>query len=48
VNQSMGMVQLNTFKGSAYVIITLLVPGANEAKSKEMAEKLMQKVLSKI
>lgn len=47
VNQSMGMVQLNTYKGSVYVIITLLAPGSNEAKSKEMAEKLMQKVVSK-
>jgi len=35
------MVQLNTFKGSTYVIVTLLVSGANEAKSKEMTEKLM-------
>jgi hypothetical protein len=48
VNQSYGMLQLNTYRGSTYVIITLLAPGANEAKSKEMGEKSMQKVTSKL
>jgi hypothetical protein len=48
VNQGYGMVQLNTYKGSTYVIITMLVPGTAEAKSKEMVTKLMQKVISKM
>jgi hypothetical protein len=43
-----GMVQLNTFKGTKYLIITMLVPGASEATQKAAAEKLMLKALSKI
>jgi hypothetical protein len=43
-----GMVQLNTFKGSNYIILTMLVPGAPEANVKTMAGKLMQKVLAKL
>jgi hypothetical protein len=43
-----GMIQLNTFKGSKYLIITMLVPGAAEAAQKTSAEKLMQKALTKI
>jgi hypothetical protein len=43
-----GMIQLQTFKGSTYIIITLLVPGTAEAKGKAMAEKLMQKIVSKL
>jgi hypothetical protein len=43
-----GMVQLNTFKGSNYLIITMLVPGATEAAEKTAAEKLMRKALTKI
>ncbi len=42
-----GMVQLNSFKGKTYVLITLLVPGTPESKVREMAVKLMQKVLTK-
>jgi hypothetical protein len=41
-----GMMQLNTFKGSKYLIITMLVPGAAEKKTS--AEKLMRKALTKI
>jgi len=43
-----GMIQLNTFKGSKYLIITMLVPGAAEAAQKTSAEKLMRKALTKI
>ena len=43
-----GMVQLNTFKGSNYLIITMLVPGANEAAQKSAAKNLMSKALKKI
>jgi hypothetical protein len=43
-----GMTQLNAFKGPNYIIITLLVPGAAEAKQKAIAETLMQKALSKL
>ncbi len=43
-----GMIQLNTFKGSNYLIITLLVPGATEAAEKTAAEKLMRTALTKI
>ena len=43
-----GMLQLNTFKGPKYLIITMLVPGASEAVQKIAAEKLMRKALTKI
>jgi hypothetical protein len=43
-----GMVQLNTFKGTKYLIITMLVPGASESAQKAAAEKLMLKALTKI
>ena len=43
-----GMVQLNTFKGSNYAIITLLVPGASPQKTKAAAEQLMKKALLKL
>ncbi|MBU0995162.1 MAG: hypothetical protein KJ737_21920 [Proteobacteria bacterium] len=43
-----GMVQLNTFKGSSYLIITMLVPGASEALQKTAAENLMRKALAKL
>jgi hypothetical protein len=43
-----GMVQLNTFKGSSYVIMTLMVPGLSEDAHKAPAEKLMKKVLPKL
>jgi hypothetical protein len=47
VAQGYGMIQLNSFKGTTYVILTMMVPGAPEATTKGMAEKLMQKVLAK-
>ncbi len=43
-----GMVQLNTFKGRTYVIMTLMVPGLSEDQHKAPAEKLMKKVLPKL
>jgi hypothetical protein len=43
-----GMVQLNTFKGSNYAIITLMVPGASPEKVKAAAEQLMKKALLKL
>jgi len=43
-----GMLQLNTFEGSWYLIITMLVPGATEAAQKTAAEKLMREALTKI
>jgi hypothetical protein len=43
-----GMTQLNAFKGPNYVIITLLIPGAAEAKQEALAEALMLKALSKL
>lgn len=43
-----GMVQLNTFKGPYYVIMTLMVPGLSEDAHKAPAEKLMKKVLPKL
>jgi len=42
-----GMIQLNAFKGRNYVIITLMLPGMDEAKSKGVATKLMNKALAK-
>jgi len=43
-----GMFQLNTFKGSRYLIITMMVPGAKDAVQKSAAEDLMRKALKKI
>ncbi|MDA8138577.1 MAG: hypothetical protein M0036_07965 [Desulfobacteraceae bacterium] len=43
-----GMVQLNTFKGSHYLIITTLVMGATEAAQQTACEKLMRTALTKI
>jgi hypothetical protein len=43
-----GMLQLNTFKSSKYLIITMLVPNATEAAQKVAAEKLMREALTKI
>ncbi|MFA6008450.1 MAG: hypothetical protein WC799_00595 [Desulfobacteraceae bacterium] len=42
-----GMVQLNTFKGPHYLIITMLVPGLSEAAQKTAATTLMNKALKK-
>jgi hypothetical protein len=43
-----GMIQLNSFKGSKYLIITMMIPKANEVTQKAAAEKLMKKALTKI
>ena len=42
------MIQLNTFNGSNYLIITIMVPGATDATQKTAAEKLMRTALTKI
>jgi hypothetical protein len=42
-----GMTQLNAFKGRNYVIITLMLPGMDEAKTKGVATKLMNRALAK-
>jgi hypothetical protein len=41
-----GMTQLNAFKGQQYVILTMLIPGAAEAKQQAASEELMRKALS--
>jgi hypothetical protein len=43
-----GMVQLHAFKGSKYILFTLLVPGLNEQATRPMAAKLMKTVASRI
>jgi len=43
-----GMIQLNTFQGPHYLIITLMVPGATEAAQKAAAETLMRKALTRL
>jgi hypothetical protein len=42
-----GMIQLNAFKGGRYAIVTLMLPGSDEAKTKGVAVKLMNKALAK-
>lgn len=43
-----GMVQLNTFKGPYYLIVTLLIPGQSEAAQKKAASSLMTRALGKL
>jgi hypothetical protein len=43
-----GMVQLNTFKGPYYLIVTILIPGVPEATLKKEAVDLMKRALGKI
>lgn len=43
-----GMIQLNTFRGSDYLIITMMLPGANEKAQKTAAENLMRKALTNL
>ncbi len=43
-----GMIQLNTFKGDKYLVITMLIPGAAEAAQKTAAETLMKTALTKL
>ena len=43
-----GMTQLQTFKGSRYILFTLLVPGATEPIQQVAAAKLMRLLLTRI
>jgi hypothetical protein len=43
-----GMLQLNTFSKSSYLIITMMVPGLTEDAQKPLAEKLMKLALAKL
>jgi Tfp pilus assembly protein PilX len=43
-----GMQQLGVYKGSNHVIVTVLVFGAPEAKSKTVAQTVMRKALSRL
>ena len=43
-----GMTQLNAYKGSNLVILTLLIPGASDTRQKIIAEALMAKALAKL
>jgi hypothetical protein len=43
-----GMIQLNTFQGANYLIITLMVPDAAEAAQKSAAETLMRQALTRM
>lgn len=47
-DQGYGMLQLNTWQGTNYVIITLMIPGENESQQKSIAEKLMRLVINKL
>ncbi|HSQ35644.1 MAG TPA: hypothetical protein VLQ89_06610 [Candidatus Binatia bacterium] len=42
------MTQLQTFKGTTYVLFTLLVPGSTEAAQQAAAAKLMRKLLTRL
>jgi hypothetical protein len=42
-----GMTQLNAFKGRSYVIITIMLPGSTETKTRDVATRLMNKALAK-
>lgn len=43
-----GMTQLQTFKGSKYILFTLLVPGAKEPAQRAAAAKLMRMLLLRL
>jgi hypothetical protein len=43
-----GMQQLGVYKGSNHVIVTVLVLGAPEAKSKTVAQAVMHKALARL
>jgi hypothetical protein len=43
-----GMQQLGVYKGSKHVIVTVLVFGAPEAKSKTVAQAVMRKALARV
>jgi hypothetical protein len=48
VVQPVGMIQLSTYKGPNNVLLTIFVPGVPEAKQKDMAGKLMEKLLTRL
>lgn len=43
-----GMQQLGVYKGSSHVIVTVLLMGAPEAKSKTVAQAVMRKALARV
>ncbi len=43
-----GMQQLGVFKGSNQLIVTVLLPGSPEAKSKAVAQAVMRKALARV
>ncbi len=47
-NHGYGMQQVGAYKGSKHVIVTVMIPGAPEAKSKTAAEKLARKAAGKL
>lgn len=44
----MGMTQLNTFQGGNHIILTMLYMGIDEARTKDIVQKLMTRVVSKL
>lgn len=48
VSAGFGMQQLGVFKGSSHVIVTVLLMGAPDAKSKAVAEAAMRKALVRV
>jgi hypothetical protein len=47
-NAGYGMQQLGVYKGSSHVIVTVLLLGAPEAKSKAVAQTVMRKALARV
>ncbi len=47
-NMGYGMLQLNTWKGPHYLILTMMIPGATEDQQKTAAGKLMAKMLGRL
>jgi hypothetical protein len=43
-----GMVQLGVFKGSTYLIFTMMVPNVSEEKAKPLVQKLALKAIAKL
>ncbi len=43
-----GMQQLGAYKGSNHVVVTVLIMGTPEAKTKAIAEKVMRKALTRL
>jgi hypothetical protein len=42
------MVQLGVFKGSTYLIFTMMVPNVSEEKAKPLVQKLALKAIAKL